>query len=101
EAQPTTQADVIAAARIILIMSKQVSCLPCSPAIRAGVFGDSHPGSMEQAPLNRRPDQPCCWLQPNNRVVGPLPTLQHDFAARLAAFQKRMGALEIGGIDSA
>ena len=35
-------------------MSKQVSCLPCSPAIRAGVFGDSHPGSV-RPPGDRGP----------------------------------------------
>src|SRR5829696_3951124 len=58
DAQPTTQADAIAAVRNIRIMSKQVSCLPCSPAIRAGAFGDSRPGSMEQGSLNRPRDQP-------------------------------------------
>src|SRR5215475_8412603 len=29
------------------------------------------------------------------------PSLQHDLAARLAAFQERVGAFQIGGIDAA
>src|SRR5690348_15860817 len=29
----------------------------------------------------------------------PLETLQHDFPARLAAFDQRMGALEVGGTE--
>ena len=33
--------------------------------------------------------------------LGTLPPLQHDLAARLAAFQQRMGALEVGGVDRA
>src|SRR6185295_5811313 len=56
-----------------------------SPPIRAGVFGDSHPGSMEQAPLNRRSDQPCCLdrYQPSSTILPRDLPLSKSACARL------------------
>src|ERR1700679_2275519 len=42
---------------------------------------------------------PACAGTTEAQVALALPPLQHDLAARLSAFQKRMRALQVGRID--